>query len=114
MGGAVFGAAMPVPEAAVDENDGFVFGQDDIGTAGKIPGVKAETETEPVEQGANAHFGGGVLAANAAHVPGTALFCEPVFVHEGILWRKWRERKGIEDSAAGCRRKRAGSPFHPF
>jgi len=40
--------------------------------------VDAEAEAESVEEGADADFGGGVFAANAAHVPGTALFCEAV------------------------------------
>jgi hypothetical protein len=33
-GGAVFAAAVTMPEAAVDEDDSFVFGQDDVGLAG--------------------------------------------------------------------------------
>jgi hypothetical protein len=35
--------------------------------------VKPEAEAQPVQERADALFGSGVLAADAAHVPGTAL-----------------------------------------
>jgi len=89
--GAIFATAMAVPEAAVNEDGGFVFGQEDVGAdeAGEASyggesksrsrskrsgrnrnsDVEAEAEAHSMQQGADAHFGAGVLAANAAHVP---------------------------------------------
>jgi hypothetical protein len=58
-----------VPEAAVDEDDGFEFGEDDVGAAGEFFVVETEAEAEFVEEGADAEFGGGVFGFDAAHVP---------------------------------------------
>ena len=70
---------MAVPEAAVDEDGGFVFGED----AGEVFGVEAEAVAHFVEEGADEEFGPGVFAFDLAHVPGTALWGEAV--HNGIL-----------------------------
>jgi hypothetical protein len=78
---AVFAAFVAVPEAAVGEDDGFVFGEDDIGFAGEGFDVEAEAVTEAVEEGADDFFGDGVFPADAGHVPGAAFFGEAVFVH---------------------------------
>jgi hypothetical protein len=99
-GGAVFAVFMSVPEAAVDEDGGFVFGEENIDGdgprtstphPGPLPGrggegdrnadVEAEAVAEAMQEGADSFFGRGVFAADAAHVPGTAFFCEQVFVH---------------------------------
>ena len=107
---------MAMPEAAVDEDGGFVFGEDDVGAdvadAGFYHGgtentecgtrgfggrrtrtrtstrtrrivngnadVEAEAVAHAVEEFADDEFGAGVLAANAAHVPGAALFAQAV------------------------------------
>jgi hypothetical protein len=118
---AVLTALVPVPEAAVNEDDRFVFNQHHVGPAGKLLSVKTETKAEPVQQRANAHFRSSVLPANAAHVPrsalarktiftltldpspirwargrGAPLFCEPVFIHAEILLEGCRD--GNRDS----------------
>jgi len=59
---------MPMPEAAVDEDDGFVFRKDDVGA--------------DEANAANDHFRKGVLSADAAHVPGATLFRQAV-AHNG-------------------------------
>mgnify|MGYP001099814085 CR=1 FL=1 len=41
-GGCNLATLVPVPEAAVDENDGPVFGQDDVRLAGEIRSVEPE------------------------------------------------------------------------
>ena len=112
-----------MPEAAVNEDGGFVFGEEDVGgngartTNGRSPhlttalststartphprpspqsgegvdrwrrdrnaDVETEAEAHSIQERADAHFGVGVLAANAAHVPGTAFWCEGVFFHD--------------------------------
>ena len=66
---------MAVPEAAVDEDGGFVFGEDDVGTAGEVLGVEAKAVAHAVEEGADEEFGFGVFGFDAGHVPASALFC---------------------------------------
>jgi hypothetical protein len=68
-----------VPKAAVDEDDGFVFGKDDVGAAGKVFGVEAEAEAESVKDGADEDLGLGVLAFDAGHIPRPPFFRQAVF-----------------------------------
>src|SRR5438105_8441623 len=73
-------------------------------------GVDAEAVAEPVQQGADAHFGSGVFAADAAHVPETALFREQVFVHRKDLNEKApveQEQTESTERLLTRRRKRA-------
>src|SRR5947199_7741390 len=65
-------------EAAVDGNDGFVFGEDDIRAAGKSAGVKAR--------------GRGSCSRNGA-------LCDLVFVHGAILWRTPKQTANVRSSA---------------
>ena len=53
----------------MNENDGFVFGQDNVGTAGQFAVVQPEAVAHPMQQGADDEFGFGIFAADAAHVP---------------------------------------------
>ena len=46
---AILAALMPMPEAAVDEDDGVVFRQDDVGFAGEVFDVKTKTIAHPME-----------------------------------------------------------------
>lgn len=62
-----------MPEATVDEDDGFVFRQDDVGLARKILSLDAKTEPLCMEDGAEQEFRFGVLAFDAGHHP-AALF----------------------------------------
>jgi hypothetical protein len=63
-----------VPEAAVNENDGFVFGQDKVGTAGQFAVVQPAPVAHPVQEGGDDEFGFGIFAADAAHVPASMRF----------------------------------------
>jgi hypothetical protein len=67
--GAVFAAAVAMPEAAVDEDGGFVFGEDNVGVPGKVFGVEAKAVAHFVEDGADDDLGPGVFAFDPAHVP---------------------------------------------
>ncbi len=83
--GAVFAAAMPMPEAPVNEDGRPVFRQNNVGTAGKFSHMKPKAIAQLMKQRADGSLRRGVLAANAAHVPRAASSGEPVFVHGSIL-----------------------------
>lgn len=76
--GAVFVA---VPEAAVDEDDGVVFGKDEVGPAGEVfvfRAVDGEAVTEAVKDGAKRELGFGIAATDAGHDFGSLLRGEEV------------------------------------
>ena len=73
-GGGVFAALVPVPEAAVNEDDGFVFRKNDVGFSGEIFYMQAEPVSGFVQHGADDYFRLRVLAPDPAHVPLAALF----------------------------------------
>lgn len=76
--GAVFVA---VPEAAVDEDDGAEFRQDEIGAAGEgfvFRAVHGEAVAETVEHGPEGELGFGVPAADAGHDVGAFFGSENV------------------------------------
>ena len=73
---------MAVPEAAVDKDNGFVFGEDHVGFSGERFYMEPKPKSHSVEDRADAPFRIGVLAANAGHVPTAALFCQTIFVQE--------------------------------
>lgn len=85
-----------MPEAAVDEDDGFVFGEDDVGFAGKVFDMEAEAVAHLVEEGTNEHLGLGAFAFDPGHVPTTAGFGETVFQRGNInkILRKNEGRRG--------------------
>ena len=59
-----------MPEAAVDEDDGAVFRQDDVGPAGErfvLRAVDGEAVAEAVEHGSQGELGFGIPAADAGH-----------------------------------------------
>ena len=61
---------MPMPEAAVDEDDGAVFRQDEIGFAGEgfvARTVDREAVAEPVEHRTQGQFGFRVPTADTRH-----------------------------------------------
>lgn len=61
---------MPVPETAVDEDDGTVFRQDQVGPAGERPVVRPvdrEAVAETVEHGSQGEFRLGVATPDAGH-----------------------------------------------
>jgi hypothetical protein len=43
-------ATVPVPETAVNEHDGSVFWQDDVGLSGKVGSMKAKPISHPMQQ----------------------------------------------------------------
>ena len=58
-----------VPEAAVDEDDGAVFAQDNVGGAWQALDVYAVAVAMGVQVTAHNHLGLGVLALDACHAP---------------------------------------------
>ena len=52
---------MCMPETAIDENDGFIFRQDDIGATRIAPVVDAIAETSGKQCLAHQHFRAGVF-----------------------------------------------------
>lgn len=83
---AVFAAAVAVPEAAVDEDGGFVFGEDDVGAAGEVFGVEAEAVADAVKDGADEEFGFGVFALDAGHIPGPPSLVRRSFICPAAMW----------------------------
>lgn len=69
----VSAAFMPMPEAAVNEDDSFVFGKNNIGLSWKCFIVQLVTETFGVQEPSHEHFGLGILALDAAHVVAAGL-----------------------------------------
>ena len=76
--GAVSAALVPVPKAAVDEDDGLVLGQHHVRPTRKFLSVQPETIAEPMQQRANDPFRCRVLAVDPAHVPTAAFFTQSV------------------------------------
>ena len=75
-------AVVPMPEAAVHEDDGLVLWKDDVRGSGKVAGVKTEAQTRGVQVAADSDFGRGILPAHALHQGGSLLQD-----HEGRLWQ---------------------------
>lgn len=63
-----------MPEASVYKDHRFVFGEHDIGFAGKVGYVKAVTEAPGKEKPSHQQFGLGVGATDAAHVVTTGWY----------------------------------------
>jgi hypothetical protein len=63
-----------VPEASMDENHFLVSGQYQIGFAGKVFAVKAESVTHSVNKAPNLNFRLHPLAGNPPHVFASALW----------------------------------------
>lgn len=59
---------MAMPEAAVNEDDSFVFGKYDIRFSWKCFIVQLVSKPFRVQEPAHKHFGLGVFALDAAHV----------------------------------------------
>lgn len=65
---------MPMPEAAVDQNNFAVPRQHHIGPSGKVLAVEPETIPQPMQQRPDRNFRLGVPAADAAHEAGALLW----------------------------------------
>ena len=61
-------ATMPVPEAAMHEDDGLVPRKHEIGLARKVFPVQPEAQAQGVQAAPKDHFRFCVAAANAAHI----------------------------------------------
>lgn len=71
---AVPAAAVPVPEAAMNENNSLVPRQNYVRPPGQAFPVQPEPVAHPVQQRSNNHFRLGVLAPDTAHVPTSVLY----------------------------------------
>ena len=80
----VTAAFVPVPETAVDEDDGAVLAQHYVGGAGQALDVYAVAVAMGMEVTAHNHLGLGVLALDACHAPMPLFFRHPV-CHDTIL-----------------------------
>lgn len=58
---------MPMPEAAMHENDRRIFAKHEIGFAREILSMQAETEPASVECATHSNFRLGILCADSAH-----------------------------------------------
>lgn len=58
---------MAVPITAVDKDDGIVFLQADVRTAGKPRTMKAKSKTQPVKTTSQQKFRLGILALDPGH-----------------------------------------------
>jgi hypothetical protein len=74
---------LPTPQAAVDEDGGFVFGEDDVG---EVFDVEAEAVAHAVEDGADEEFRFGVFGFDPGHVPRPPFFCKAVFCWAVFQW----------------------------
>ena len=66
-GGSVRASGMPVPEASVNEDDGAMFGQDDVRLSCHIQSMQPEAIAGPVKQGAHYALGASILALDLRH-----------------------------------------------
>lgn len=69
---------MPVPEAPVDEHNGAVFGEDNVGTAWQVPAVQPVTETHREEPSAYEVLRPRVSSANLRHAVASLAGCKHV------------------------------------
>jgi hypothetical protein len=73
-------ARMPVPKAAVNKNTEVVARKHDVWFAWKLPRMQAISETMPVQQLPDLHFGRCITAANTGHHPRSDFFTD--YVHD--------------------------------
>lgn len=76
--GGVFTAFVPMPIAAVDEDDGVIFRQDDVGLTRQVLYILSEAVAFAVQHGADKHFGFRILAFDLRHVPRALLFAQMI------------------------------------
>jgi hypothetical protein len=89
---AIPATVVPMPEAAVDEDHGFVFRENNIRLSWKVLHMQTEPIPHPMQEAAHDEFRARVLATNPAHVPGTPFFAQPI-AHGGHFNAKSRRRK---------------------
>src|SRR5437762_9045069 len=64
---------MPMPEAAVNENHGFVFRKNDIRATWQLLSMQPKAITHPMQQPSHSHFRRCILSPDPAHIPAPAL-----------------------------------------
>ncbi len=72
---------MSMPEAAVDENDGFIFGQDDVGLPWQffvLRAIDGKAVASLLNQGAHDQLGLGVFTLDLSHVPAAFFRCQMI------------------------------------
>ena len=87
---------MPVPKAAVDKDDGAIFWQDEVGSAGQrfvFRPIHREAVTKAVEHRAQGELRFGVASADARHDFGALFGGEDVHVGEVISLSVFRDGK---------------------
>ena len=77
-GGGLFATPMPMPEASVDEDDGFVFRQNNVRFAGQGGHVLAEAVASPVQHRAHHHLRFSVFAFDRTHVCAAFLWSQAI------------------------------------
>jgi len=65
----VFAAFVPVPETAVDKDDGFILWQNNVRLAGEAFDILPEAVSGAVQQRADENFRLRILPANPRHIP---------------------------------------------
>lgn len=75
---ALLAACMPMPETAVNKNDGTEAPKNDVGFSGERFRMEPETEARSMEHRANSDFRRSVSALDAAHVPTAPAFIETI------------------------------------
>jgi hypothetical protein len=71
---------MPVPKTPVNEDDGPVTGQDDVGTAGQLGRMKTKSKSELMQQASDAQFRLGVPALHSRHIRAPRGGSQPIHV----------------------------------
>ena len=74
----VTAAFVPMPETAVDEDDGAVFAQHYVGGAGQALDIYAVAVAMGMQVTTHQHLGLGVLALDARHAPVSLFLCHSV------------------------------------
>lgn len=74
---------MPVPEAAMHDNQSVIFRQHDVWLTQNIFCVKPETEAKSVQPLAKKNFRARILRPNAGHHPATSSFVD--YVHNLLI-----------------------------
>lgn len=69
---------MLMPETSVDEDDGFVTGQNNVRLSRKVFAVKAKTVSQGMKQAAYDHLGLCVFAPDGCHVATSLFFAESI------------------------------------
>ena len=71
-------AFVPVPEAAVDEDGGAIFWEDDVRGAREFSDIHAVPESPPPKLASGGQLGASVPAVDVRHAVVPLLWCHPV------------------------------------